>query len=114
MEKELLKQAKVAIEYIVPATAIVLTQIYYRKWWIWTLQTFSLFFGSIFAWMLFVDVTEVIFKIFTPEIMETYWDTLWQFITWIWVIWWFYILLFFFAKEEIFKIFDKLKKWQQK
>jgi hypothetical protein len=112
MEKTTICTIKNMVQYIVPATAIVLIQIYYKKTWIWLIQTFSLFFGSILSWIMLTDFLKIILEINFPMFMEQYWWRLDYFLVWFSVIVWFYMLLFLFAKEEIFEIFNKIKKWK--
>ena len=113
MEKGTISIIKEIVQYLVPATAIVLIQIYHKKTWIWILQTIALFFGSIFSGVMFTEVIKIFLEINYPDFMTKYGARLDYFIVWFSVIVGFYLLLFLFAREEIFKIFNKLnQKWK--
>ena len=112
MEKEIIKSMKVIVTYTVPATAIVLAQIYYHKKFIWPLQTFSLFFGSIFSGVMFTEVLKVGLEIMFPDFMLSYWVRLEYIIVATSTLVWFFLIISLFMKWKIFDLFDKLEKWK--
>ena len=113
MEKHIIENIKTVVQYLVPATAIVLIQIYHKKTWVWIAQTIALFFGSILSGVMLTEAIRILLEVKFPQFMLQYGARLDYFIVGFAVIVWFYALLFLFAKEEIFKIFNKIStKWK--